>query len=312
VGDIAIATTPNETYALTGLKLKLQSPLSKTMVIELANGADGYIPPPEQHRLGGYNTWAARSAGLEIDAEPKIAATALTLLEQVADRPREPFRQSIGPTAEAILKEKPVAYYRFDEMQGPTALDHSGNHRDAVYEPDVVYFLEGPQDQGFTKSDEINRCVHFAAGRVRTRLDDLGDRYTVSLSFWNGMPNEARETAGWLFSRDHDRAMTARGEHLGIGGTATEPGRLIFRYGNQDIAVGSTEIERWTWNRVTLVRDRDRVRVYLNDNTTPEIDVAVGEATSAPWCFIGGRCDNDSNFEGSIDEVAVFDRVVTP
>ncbi|HSG72380.1 MAG TPA: hypothetical protein VLA12_18325, partial [Planctomycetaceae bacterium] len=52
IGDIAIATTPNETYALTGLKIKFNSPLEKTMVIELANGGDGYIPPPEQHLLG--------------------------------------------------------------------------------------------------------------------------------------------------------------------------------------------------------------------------------------------------------------------
>jgi hypothetical protein len=65
IGDMAIATTPTETYALTGLKIKLQSPLTKTMVLDLANGGDGYIPPPEQLRLGGYNTWAARSAGLE-------------------------------------------------------------------------------------------------------------------------------------------------------------------------------------------------------------------------------------------------------
>ncbi len=43
IGDIAIATTPCETYALTGMKLKLQSPSERTMVIELANGGDGYI-----------------------------------------------------------------------------------------------------------------------------------------------------------------------------------------------------------------------------------------------------------------------------
>lgn len=28
------------------------------MNIELANGAEGYIPPPEQHKLGGYTTVA--------------------------------------------------------------------------------------------------------------------------------------------------------------------------------------------------------------------------------------------------------------
>ena len=39
-------------------------------VIELANGGDGYIPPPEQHLLGGYNTWPARSAVAAIHPTP--------------------------------------------------------------------------------------------------------------------------------------------------------------------------------------------------------------------------------------------------
>ena len=63
VGDFGIATLPNEVYGLTGLKLKLQSPLATLMNIEPANGAVGYVPPPEQHHLGGYTTWPARTAG---------------------------------------------------------------------------------------------------------------------------------------------------------------------------------------------------------------------------------------------------------
>jgi hypothetical protein len=84
IGDIGIATTPNETYAITGLKIKAASPLPHNMVIELANGGDGYIPPPEMHAWGGYNTWAARSAGLEVMAEPKITQAAIGLLEEVS------------------------------------------------------------------------------------------------------------------------------------------------------------------------------------------------------------------------------------
>ncbi len=59
IGDIAVAAIPTETYAVTGLKIKAASPLRQAMVIELANGGDGYIPPPEQHAFGGYNTWPA-------------------------------------------------------------------------------------------------------------------------------------------------------------------------------------------------------------------------------------------------------------
>ena len=76
---------PNEVFGITGLKLKSQSPLQPLINLELANGAEGYIPPPEQHFLGGYTTWPARTAGLEIDAEPKIVDALLTLLEQISD-----------------------------------------------------------------------------------------------------------------------------------------------------------------------------------------------------------------------------------
>jgi hypothetical protein len=96
VGDLAIATTPTETYAITGLRIKAASPLAQTMVIELANGGDGYVPPPEMHAWGGYNTWAARTAGLQVDAEPRIAEAAITLLEKVAGQPRRPPMRSVG------------------------------------------------------------------------------------------------------------------------------------------------------------------------------------------------------------------------
>jgi hypothetical protein len=71
IGDLGIAAIPNEVFAITGLKIKAQSPLQPTFNIELANGAEGYIPPPEQHKLGGYTTWPARPAGLEPQAEPR-------------------------------------------------------------------------------------------------------------------------------------------------------------------------------------------------------------------------------------------------
>src|SRR4030095_15703133 len=88
IGDLGITAIPNEVFAISGLKLKAQSPLTPTFNIELANGAEGYIPPPEQHALGGYTTWAARTAGLEVQAEPRIVETLLDLLEEVGGKPR--------------------------------------------------------------------------------------------------------------------------------------------------------------------------------------------------------------------------------
>src|SRR5262249_48919202 len=90
IGDLGITAIPNEVYALTGLKLKAQSPLQPTINIELANGAEGYLPPPEQHLFGGYTTWPAHSAGLEVQAEPKIVAAVLDVLEEVSGKKRRP------------------------------------------------------------------------------------------------------------------------------------------------------------------------------------------------------------------------------
>jgi hypothetical protein len=287
------------------------------MVIELANGGDGYIPPPEQHGLGGYNTWPARSAGLEVLAEPKISEAASLLLEQVTGRPRRKFVQTCGVAAQAVLDVRPVAYWRLDELSGPRAVDVSSNHRDAFYEPGVVFFLEGPRSDRYCTGEETNRAAHFAGGRLESRIDGLGDRYSVSLWFWNGMPTDGREVAGWLFSRGHNHGLGPGSDHLGLGGT-THPGRLLFLQGtDKDDAkpvAGRTRIERWTWNHVLYVRDGDMVRVYLNGKTDPEIDVrsAAGIGNRCEQLFFGGRSDNQSNWEGRLDEIAVFDRPLTP
>jgi neutral ceramidase len=84
IGSLGIGTIPNETYGSTGLHIKEHSPLKETFVVELANGCEGYIPPPELHPLGGYTCWRARTACLEPEAERKIRARVLELLESVS------------------------------------------------------------------------------------------------------------------------------------------------------------------------------------------------------------------------------------
>jgi hypothetical protein len=83
VGDLGIAAIPCEVFAETGLAIKQHSPLAATCTLELANGYGGYLPPLEQHQLGGYETWPARSSFLEVEAETRIRAEVLRLLGTV-------------------------------------------------------------------------------------------------------------------------------------------------------------------------------------------------------------------------------------
>ncbi len=302
IGDITITTTPNETYALTGLKLKEKSPLPQTMVIELANGADGYIPPPEQHFLGGYNTWAARSAGLEVQAEPKITEACLLLLEKVSAKPRRSSIVSRGSSAKAIAQLKPMHWWRMDEDQGPLAIDEQAN-QDGLYEDGVVFYLEGPESKIFTPG-QVNRCAHFAGGRLRTRLPALGKNYTVSLWFWNGMPADSRPVLGWMFSRGRDHSLNASGDHLGMDAK----GRLLFSDGGKTY-FGKTPVKRWTWRQAALVRESGKAKIYLNGKL--EIQAPVNTESIVEDFFVGGRNDNQANWEGRLDEVALFDRALS-
>lgn len=84
IGDLGIAAAPCEVFVEIGLAIKEQSPLQPTFTISLANGYNGYLPTPEQHRLGGYETWRARSSYLEINAATKIQSTLLELLRELA------------------------------------------------------------------------------------------------------------------------------------------------------------------------------------------------------------------------------------
>ena len=87
IGDLAIVAIPCEVFAETGLAIKRSSPFPSTFTISLANGYAGYLPPAEQHKLGGYTTWPARSSYLEIGAESKIRKAVLAILKQLTGKP---------------------------------------------------------------------------------------------------------------------------------------------------------------------------------------------------------------------------------
>ncbi len=310
LGDIAIATVPTETYAVTGLKIKAASPLTNCMVIELANGGDGYIPPPEQHRFGGYNTWPARSAGLEVMAEPKIAEAAIALLETVSGQPRRPWHLSAGPVTQALHQAKPHAYWRLNEFTGPLAADATGQGRHAAFEPDITYYLDGPESTAFCGTNEVNRAPHFVGGRLHASLPDLASRSTVLLWLWNGMPADGREVSGWFFSHGPDHGLGTHGEHLGIGGSSGNTGRLVYLHGNDPtrVVAGKSVVPRWEWHAIAVVRDGGNVRVYLDGRLEIETRIPASPSHRPDRWFFGGRSDNDSNWEGRLDEIAVFDR----
>lgn len=83
IGDLAITAAPVEIFVEIGLDIKEKSPFKTTFTTSLANGYNGYLPTPEHHKLGGYETWRARSSYLEVDASTKVSKTLFELLNKL-------------------------------------------------------------------------------------------------------------------------------------------------------------------------------------------------------------------------------------
>jgi hypothetical protein len=52
---------PFEVLVEIGLEIKKKSPFERTLLISMANGGYGYLPSPNQQKLGGYETWLGTS-----------------------------------------------------------------------------------------------------------------------------------------------------------------------------------------------------------------------------------------------------------
>ena len=86
IGDVCIGTVPCEVLCEIGLEFKKRCPLKPAVMISLSHGYLGYLPPPNQHDLGGYETWPGTNR-LERDASVKILDN---LLEMAAEMKAAP------------------------------------------------------------------------------------------------------------------------------------------------------------------------------------------------------------------------------
>ena len=302
IGDVTIATLPNEVYALTGLKLKGRSSSPWHFNIELANGAEGYIPPPEQHTLGGYTTWPARTAGLETEAEPKIVESLLQSLEEVTKRSRRSMEDTHGPYARGILDAKPISYWRLDDADGSIARNAIAGGQPAQLSPGYAWYLPGVgsgtgigageelSTSAFSGPDQINRGLHLAGGELTSELPLGLENYSISFWFWLGERSGASERQGTLCLGPKGESLVAKqfGDHtvqLELDG--------VFR---------SERLVADQWHTATLIREKGTVRLWVDGGAEPFLKSTATLGSENRQLRFG------QGMQGKIDEIAFFSR----
>jgi len=153
----------------------------------------------------------------------------------------------------------------------------------------------------------------FSGKRVRADISEFGDDYSVEMWIRNTLPNSSRPVTGYFFSRGAEKPATDHGDHFGISGTSGgQPGRLLFYNGatNKQSISGAEVLKENHWYHVALVRNGETVSLYLNGDLKRGATgtAKLGFTSGVELLFVGGRRDNFANFQGQLQEVAVFNR----
>ena len=247
------------------------------------------------------NRMECEDGSVRLKLEGRLVGAWVALLEEASGKKRLKIVDTHGRYAQKILTAKPSAYWRFSEMVPPSALDATGKGGDARYEGAVALFLPGPASPEFSGPQE-NRAVHFAGGWLSTPFRPKSQNYTVELWFWNGIPTDIRDVTGVLLA--HGSLQ------LALGGRGERAGRLVC-----GPATGTTPIALRTWYHAAFVRQGSNVTVFLNGNQEPELEAEVASSdekgASPPGLSFAGSPVSQANFEGRIDEIAVYDRALS-
>ena len=82
IGEVMIGTMPNEVFCEIGLEFRKRCPQQPAFMVSLAHGYFGYLPTPEQHALGGYETWLGTSR-FETQASVKMLDALLGMAAEI-------------------------------------------------------------------------------------------------------------------------------------------------------------------------------------------------------------------------------------
>ena len=317
IGELGIATLPNEVYALTGLRLRWSSPFGAHFNIELANGAEGYIPPREQHGLGGYTTWPARTAGLEVGAEEMIRQTLNGMLHQLDLAPGRGMSHDASEYALAVIDSHTRAFVDFQNERS-IGLQRSpfpereftvtvrGQH--ALWLPGFNAGL-GYGDESALKSevrvppDKINRSIHLAGGHVAVSGVNLTEQSSIALWFWLGHESGASDRTGELINA---LGVSLKAHQFPDHTVKLEWGDKVASASAEgsDSAKAETTFFADDWHFAVLIRDGENVRVHLDGSEKP---VLTGKAGKAANEVLFGQ-----GLDGRLDEITIWDRAIEP
>jgi hypothetical protein len=227
--------------------------------------------------------------------------------------PSATITASITPTPSvtpSTLIAGPIAYYKFDEGTGTSLADTTGNGNDgtAVNSPSWGVGKYGSA-LNFNGNDTLVSIVDNAGD-----LDNIEKQGGMTVVAWINPVNSGFGGAGRIVDKDNNEG----GWFLSMKGT----NQIQFvgdEFATSAMTVISTAtVQLNSWNHIAVTwdgkADGNNCLIYINgvlSATTKTIGVGASGTDSGIPIVIGNRTAADRGFNGGIEEVAMWDRVLS-
>jgi hypothetical protein len=292
----------------------------------LANTNGSYVNVGQNTNLLSLSNLQASAAGsYELTAYNSIGSSnsSVSVLSILAD-PLAPT--AAQPYAYDIFTNHPLAYWRLSEtndtiLSSMQAYDYSGHNLNANYGHGVADNVAGPQMAAFPGFEADNAAAGFLNGYAGSSISVPSlnlNTNTVTISMWIN-PNTVIGNFWGLFTWTSADGTDKAG--LGFGSTLSGSiSELGYTWNTNSSATYNynsglyPKAGQWSFVSLVITPTNSTIYLYYVDQITGATNllksvqtIANGpEAFSGGTIFIGSDNYDGRNFDGSIDEVAVF------
>jgi len=196
-----------------------------------------------------------------------------------------------------------IAHWTFDEAEGDVAYDNA-TESDAVVLGGATWWPDGGQLAGALQLDGVDDYIE-----TPVALNPAYSTFSVFAWIKGGAPGQAiisqADGVNWLMADIEEGFLRTD--------VTKQPTATRGRTETELSLISSFMVTDDTWRRVGLVRDSSDRILYVDDvevvrDTVDKLDRASGSL----YLGAGSNLEPDSFWSGMIDDVRVYNRVVTP
>lgn len=276
---------------------------------------DGVVPPWGTLGAGaaGRVGWKRRSVHIKAGSSVRVKITHTAGVAKTGDVFIEfvlpdPTALAAGVYAQAVLADGPIGYWRLDETAGTTAADSSGNGNHATYINAPVLGVAGVMQDG--------------SGNAAVSLDGIDDGVLGSdwaaFEFAGAAPFTLEcwvnlDSFGPDFAMLIDKQITGSGAGWELVIEAAFAKVRFARTGGGSVSSPNNSVELGVATHVAATYDGVDGTVYLNGVSvaTANISAAAMSGNTEPLRFGYDAGSADFHLDGTLDEVAIYDRALT-